>query len=98
MARLSAFPSSEASEPTSLPRRLLGTAVNLSIIIRQGVRSPLRAPGSTDRAEDLSEVRAIGAETAPYGGWIREVKAAIAIANASSVFQISEHIAGNGSV
>ena len=29
MARLSAFTSSEASEPTSLPKRLLGTAVNL---------------------------------------------------------------------
>ena len=29
MARLSAFTSSEASEPTSLPRRLLGTAVKL---------------------------------------------------------------------
>ena len=34
MARLSDLTSSEASEPTSLPRRLLGTAVNLSTIIR----------------------------------------------------------------
>jgi len=41
MARLSAFTSSEASEPTSLPRRFLGTAVNLSTIIRHGARSPL---------------------------------------------------------
>ncbi len=45
MARLSAFTSSEASEPTSLPRRFLGTAVNLSTIIRHGARSPLRALG-----------------------------------------------------
>ena len=47
MARLTAFTSSEASEPTRLPRRLLGTAVNLSTIIRDGARSPLRAPGWT---------------------------------------------------
>jgi hypothetical protein len=47
-ARLSAFTSSEASEPTSLPRRLLGTAVNLSAIIRHGARSPLWAPGWTE--------------------------------------------------
>ena len=48
MARLSAFTSSEASEPTGLPKRLLGTAVNLSTIIRQGARSPLRALGWTE--------------------------------------------------
>jgi len=48
MARLSAFTSSEASEPTSLPRRLLGTAVNLSTIIRHGARSPLWTPGWTE--------------------------------------------------
>jgi hypothetical protein len=48
MARLSAFTSSEASEPTSLPRRLLGTAVNLSTIIRHGARSPLPALGWTE--------------------------------------------------
>jgi hypothetical protein len=48
MARLSAFTSSEASEPTSLPRRLLGTAVNLSTIIRHGARSPLWALGWTE--------------------------------------------------
>ena len=48
MARLSAFTSSEASEPTNLPRRVLGTAVNLSTIIRHGARSPLRALGWTE--------------------------------------------------
>ena len=48
MARLSAFTSSEASEPTNLPRRFLGTAVNLSTIIRHGVRRPLWALGWTD--------------------------------------------------
>ena len=45
---MSAFTSSEASEPTSLPRRLLGTAVNLSTIIRHGARSPLSALGWTE--------------------------------------------------
>ena len=48
MARLSAFTSSEASEPTRVPRRLLGTAVNLSTIIRHGARSPLWAPDWTE--------------------------------------------------
>ena len=48
MARLSAFTSSEANEPTGLPRRLLGTAVNLSTIIRHGARSPLSALGWMD--------------------------------------------------
>jgi len=48
MARLSAFRSSEASEPTRLPMRILGTAVNLSTIIRHGARSPLRALGWTE--------------------------------------------------
>ena len=41
MARLSALTSSAASDPTSPPRRLLGTAVNLSTIIRHGARNPL---------------------------------------------------------
>src|SRR4026209_1428869 len=45
MARLSALISSELSDPTSLPRRLLGTAVNLSTIIRHGERRPLCALG-----------------------------------------------------
>ena len=48
MARLSAFTSSEASEPTSLPSRFLGTAVNLSTIIQHGAPNPLRAWGSTE--------------------------------------------------
>src|SRR5258706_8097402 len=47
MARLSAFTSSEANEPTRLPKRLLGTAVNLSTIIRHGARSPLWVLGWT---------------------------------------------------
>ena len=54
MARLSVLTSSEASDPTSLPRRILGTAVNLSTIIRHGARSPLWALG-------LMESRKIGA-------------------------------------
>ncbi|HET9605905.1 MAG TPA: hypothetical protein VFO87_02570 [Nitrospira sp.] len=41
MARLSALLSSEVSDPTSLPSRLLGTAVNLSTFIRHGERRPL---------------------------------------------------------
>src|SRR5258708_10208766 len=41
MPRLSALTSSAASDPSSLPRRLLGTAVTLSTIIRHGTRSPL---------------------------------------------------------
>ena len=48
MARLRAFTSSEASEPTILPRRFLGTAVNLSTIIRHGARNPLWAVDWTD--------------------------------------------------
>jgi hypothetical protein len=48
MARLSALTSSEDSEPTNLPRRVLGTAVNLSTIIRHGARSPLSALGWTE--------------------------------------------------
>ena len=45
MARLSAFTCSGPVEPTSLPKRLLGTAVNLSTIIRHGARSPLWSAG-----------------------------------------------------
>jgi hypothetical protein len=41
MARLSVLISSEVSDPSSLPSRLLGTAVNLSTIIRHGERRPL---------------------------------------------------------
>ena len=48
MARFSAFISKEASDPTSLPRRLLSTSVNLSTIIRHGARSPLWALGCTE--------------------------------------------------
>ena len=44
MARLSALISSEVSDPTSLPSRLLGTAVNLSTFIRHGERRPLWSP------------------------------------------------------
>ena len=63
MARLSAFTSSEASEPTSLPRRLLGTAVNLSTIIRHGARSPLWALGWTESLKDRC-LRRIGGQGA----------------------------------
>jgi hypothetical protein len=45
MARLSVLNSSEASDPTCLPRRVLGTTVNLSTITRHGARSSLRALG-----------------------------------------------------
>lgn len=41
MARFSILTSSEASDPTSLPRRLLGTAVNLSTMIRPGAQPTL---------------------------------------------------------
>jgi hypothetical protein len=52
MARLSAFTSSEANEPTSLPKRLLGTAVKLSTIIRHGARSPRLGTGLDGKPED----------------------------------------------
>ena len=63
MARLSAFTSSEASEPTSLPRRFLGTAVNLSTIIRHGARNPLWALGLDGKPEDRCR-RRIGGQGA----------------------------------
>lgn len=52
MARLSAFTSSEASEPTSIPRRRFGTAVNLSTIIRHGVPQPTLGTGLDGKPED----------------------------------------------
>ena len=48
MARLTAFMSSAVSDPMSRPRRFLGTAVTLSTMTRQAVRSPLVALGWTE--------------------------------------------------
>ena len=45
IARLRVFMSSDASDPTSFPRRLLGTAVTLSTIIRHGAFSPFLVLG-----------------------------------------------------
>ena len=75
MARLSARTSSAAREPTSVPRRLLGTAVSLSTINRQGARSPVRLAGigrATRDGPDLATFHsAFQAEIASTYAWSR---------------------------
>jgi hypothetical protein len=63
MARLSALTSSAASEPTSFPRRLLGTAVTLSTIKPAGHTQSSPVAGLDDEPEDWCR-RRIGGQGA----------------------------------